>query len=52
MRAKNTFAALGAACVSLVLATSAVAQNDLDDLLSDLDTAPTKKEAAKPAAEE
>ena len=51
MRAKNTFAALGAACVSLVLATSAVAQNDLDDLLSDLDTAPTKKETAKPAAE-
>ena len=51
MRAKNTFAALGAACVSLVLATSAVAQNDLDDLLSDLDTTPTKKEAAKPAAE-
>lgn len=51
MRAKNTFAALGAACVSLVLATSAVAQNDLDDLLGDLDTTPTKKEAAKPAAE-
>ena len=52
MRAKNTFAALGAACVSLVLATSAVAQNDLDDLLGDLDTPSAKKEEpAKPAPE-
>ena len=49
MRAKKTFAALSAACVSLVVATSAVAQDDLDDLL-ELDK-PAKKEEAKPAEE-
>ncbi|MGN0847047.1 MAG: hypothetical protein ACI4RA_06655, partial [Kiritimatiellia bacterium] len=49
MRAKKTFAALSAACVSLVVATSAVAQDDLNDLL-DLDK-PSKKAEAKPAVE-
>ena len=33
MRAKKTFAALSAACFSLVVATSVVAQDDLDSLL-------------------
>ncbi len=49
MRAKKTFAALSAACVSLVIATSVVAQDDLNDLL-DLDATPSKKNEAKPAA--
>ena len=52
MRAKKTFAALGAACASLMIATSAVAQDDLEDLLSDVDVQPTKAAAAKPAPEE
>ncbi len=49
MRAKKKFAALSAACVSLVIATSVVAQDDLNDLL-DLDATPSKKTEAKPAA--
>ncbi len=48
MRAKKTFAALSAVCVSLVVATSVVAQDDLNDLL-DLDAGSSKKAEAKPA---
>ena len=50
MRAKKIFAAIGVACVSLVLATSVFAQDDLDNLLNDLE-GETKKTpaAAKPA---
>ncbi len=50
MRAKKTFAALSAACASLVIVTSVVAQDDLNDLLS-LDAEPAKKAEAKPEAE-
>ena len=59
MRAKKTFAALSAVCVACVVATSVVAQDDLDDLLN-LDAAPAPvakekaeaKKAEAPAAEE
>ena len=51
MRAKKTFAALSAACFSLVVATSVVAQDDLNDLL-DLDAKPAAKKAAPAPAEE
>ena len=51
MRAKKTFAALSAACFSLVVATSVVAQDDLNDLL-DLDAKPAAKKAAPKVAEE
>ncbi len=49
MRAKNTFVALSAVCMSLACATTVVAQDDLDSLLGDA-PAPAKKAApAKPA---
>ena len=51
MRAKKTFAALSAACFSLVVATSVVAQDDLNDLL-DLDAKPAAKKAAPAPTEE
>ena len=51
MRAKKTFAALSAACFSLVVATSVVAQDDLDSLL-DIDARPAAKKAAPAPAEE
>ena len=50
MRAKKIFAAIGVACVSLVLATSVFAQDDLDNLLNDLEgEKKTTPAAAKPA---
>ena len=49
MRAKNTFGILSAACASLALSV-VVAQDDLDNLLSDLE-ASVKPAAAKPAAQ-
>ena len=51
MRAKKIFAAVSAVCVSIVLATSVFAQDDLDNLLNDLEGEVKKKPAedAKPA---
>ncbi len=49
MRAKKIFAAIGVVCVSLVLATSVFAQEDLDNLLNDLEGDAPKKAEAKPA---
>ena len=51
MRAKKVFAAVSAVCVSIVLATSVFAQDDLDNLLNDLEGEVKKKPAedAKPA---
>ncbi|MBQ6011211.1 MAG: hypothetical protein IJL17_21955 [Kiritimatiellae bacterium] len=52
MRAKKIFAAIGVVCVSLVLATSVFAQDDLDNLLNDLEGETKKTPAAvKPAKE-
>ena len=52
MRAKKIFAAVSAVCVSIVLATSVFAQDDLDNLLGELEKDNGKKtEQAKPAAE-
>ena len=52
MRAKKIFAAIGVVCVSLVLATSVFAQDDLDNLLNDLEGETKKTPAvAKPAEE-
>ena len=51
MRAKKIFAAVSAVCVSIVLATSVFAQDDLDNLLNDLEGDVKKKPAedVKPA---
>ena len=51
MRAKKVFAAVSAVCVSIVLATSVFAQDDLDNLLNDLEGDVKKKPAedVKPA---
>ena len=51
MRAKKIFAAVSAVCVSIVLATSVFAQDDLDNLLNDLEGEVKKKPAedVKPA---
>ena len=51
MRAKKIFAAIGVACVSLVLATSVFAQDDLDNLLNDLEGEAKKTPAAAKPAE-
>ena len=50
MRATNTMTALSAACCALALATSALAQDDLNDLLSLDGEKPAAKADAKPAA--
>ena len=51
MRAKKIFAAVSAVCVTIVLATSVFAQDDLDNLLNDLEGEVKKKPAedVKPA---
>ena len=50
MRAKKILAAISVACVSLVLTTSVLAQDDLDNLLNDLEGESKKTPtAAKPA---
>ena len=51
MRAKKVFTAVSAVCVSIVLATSVFAQDDLDNLLNDLEGEVKKKPAedVKPA---
>ena len=51
MRAKKIFAAIGVVCVSLVLATSVFAQDDLDNLLKDLEGEAKRTAEAKTSPE-